>query len=136
MKKCNNCGVCPYVKQAKPVQAIASKFKVDITSSVDCSSSNIIYLLGCKKCPQQYIGESERKLRERFLEHKGYANNKNTSKSTGAHFNLKGHSSSDMEITIVEKIFSQDPQFRKQREKMFIQKFNTRYRGLNKLNGG
>ena len=86
--------------------------------------------------PPIYIGESERKLRDRFIEHKGYVNNKITSKSTGAHFNLKGHSSSDMEIMIIEKIFNNDPQFRKQREKMFIQKFNTRYRGLNKLNGG
>ena len=89
MKKCNNCGVCPYVKQTKTVQATATQFKLDINSSVDCSSSNMIYLLGCKKCPQQYIGESERKLRDRFIEHKGYVNNKNTSKSTEAHFNLK-----------------------------------------------
>ena len=136
MKKCNNCGVCPYVKQTKTVQATATQFKLDINSRVDCSSSNIIYLLGYKKCPQQYIGESERKLRDRFIEHKGYVNNKITSKSTGAHFNLKGHSSSDMEIMIIEKIFNNDPQFRKQREKMFIQKFNTKFRGLNKLNGG
>ena len=109
---------------------------MEINSSVDCSTSNIIYLLGCKKCPQQYIGESERMLRERFSEHKGYVNTRNMSKSTGAHFNLRGHCTSDMEITIIEKIFSQDPQFRKQREKMYIQKFNTRYKGLNKSNGG
>ena len=75
-------------------------------------------------------------LRERFSEHRGYVNTKNLSKTTGAHFNEKGHSISDMEITVIEKLFSEDPQFRKQREKMFIQKFNTRYRGLNKMNGG
>ena len=86
--------------------------------------------------PPIYIGESERKLRDRFIEQKGYVKNKITSKCTGAHFNLKGHSSRDMEIMIIEKIFNNDPQFRKQREKMFIQKFNTKFRGLNKLNGG
>ena len=136
MKKCNNCSVCPYVKQAKTVQATASKFKVDINSSVDCSSSNIIYLLGCKKCPQQYIGETERSLKDRFGEHKGYVNNNNQIKTTGVHFNTKGHSVSDMLITVVEKVYNQDPQFRKQREKLYIQKFNTRYKGLNKMNGG
>ena len=34
------------------------------------------------------------------------------------------------------KIFSQDRQFRKQREKMFINKFNTRYKGINRNTGG
>ena len=52
------------------------------------------------------------------------------------HFNQKGHSVSNMQITIIEKVYNQDPQFRKQREKMFIQKFNTKYKGLNKINGG
>ena len=136
MKKCLKCGVCPYIKEGKSVQATSTGYKVDINSSVDCSSQNIIYLLGCKKCPQQYIGETERMLKERFSEHRGYVNTKNLSKTTGAHFNEKGHSISDMEITIIEKLFTEDPQFRKQREKMFIQKFNTRYRGLNKMNGG
>ena len=75
-------------------------------------------------------------LKERFSEHRGYVSSKNLTKTTGVHFNEKGHSISDMEITIIEKLFTEDPQFRKQREKMYIQKFNTRYRGLNKMNGG
>ena len=93
-------------------------------------------MLGCKRCPQQYIGETDRSLKERFLEHKGYVNNRLVSKATGLHFNEKGHTISDMEVTVVEKIFNVDPQFRKQREKMFINKFNTNYRGINRSNGG
>ena len=84
----------------------------------------------------QYIGETERMLKDRFSEHKGYVNNNNISKTTGMHFNQKGHSVSNMQITIIEKVYNQDSQYRKQREKMFIQKFNTKYRGLNKMNGG
>ena len=118
------------------MQATATNYKTDINCSVDCSTSNVIYLLGCKKCPQQYIGETERSVKERFSEHKGYVKNNNHAKSTGAHFNSKGHSLSDMHITIVEKVFNQDIQFRKQREKLYIQKFNTRYKGLNRINGG
>ena len=63
-------------------------------------------------------------------------NNNNQSKAAGVHFNTKGHSVSDMQITVVEKIFSKDPMFRKQQEKLYIQKFNTRYKGLNRMNGG
>ena len=86
--------------------------------------------------PAIHCGESQRSIKERFLEHKGYVNNKNLSKATGSHFNQKGHKISDMEITILEKIFNPDPQFRKQREKMYINKFNTKYKGINRSNGG
>ena len=81
----------------------------------------------------QYIGESERTLRDRFSEHKGYVVNSKLTKATGEHFNLKGHKVSDMRITILEKIFSSDPAVRKEREKYYISKMNTKYKGLNKI---
>ena len=118
------------------MKATFSDYKKEVNSSVDCSTRNVVYLLGCSKCPMQYIGETERMLKDRFSEHKGYVNTKNQSKTTGMHFNQKGHSVSNMQITIIEKVYNQDPLFRKQRKKMFIQKFNTKYKGLNKINGG
>ena len=136
MKKCNKCSICPYIREGKTVNATATKVKIDINCSVDCSTKNVVYMIGCKKCPLQYIGETERMIKERFAEHRGYVNTKNESKTTGAHFNTRGHATSDMEITVIEKVFNQDAQFRKQREKLWIQKFNTRYRGLNRINGG
>ena len=136
MKKCNKCSVCPFIQEGKIVKATSTNFKVDINTNVDCSTTNVIYLLGCDKCPQQYIGETERMLKDRFLEHKGYANTNNKTKATGIHFNQKGHSVSNMKITVLEKVFNSNPQFRKQREKMYIQKFNTKYKGLNRNNGG
>ena len=97
-----------------------SNFTADINIAANCKTTNCIYLLGCKRCPQQYIGETDRSLKERFLEHKGYVNNHVVSKATGFHFNQKGHTISDMEVTVVEKIFNVDPQFRKQREKCLL----------------
>ena len=44
-------------------------------------------------------------IRERFAKHRGYVNTKNESKTIGAHFNTRGHSTSDMEITVLENIF-------------------------------
>ena len=55
------------------------------------------------------------------------------SKATGEHFNKKGHKVSDMQVTIIEKIFSTDPTIRKEREKFFINKMNSKYKGLNKI---
>ena len=75
-------------------------------------------------------------LKERFVEHRGYVRAQMKNKSTGRHFSEQGHSISDMTITVLEKIFNPDPQYRRQREKMWINKFNTRYRGLNQNSGG
>ena len=49
------------------------------------------------------------------------------------HFNQKGHKVSDMSVSVLEKIFSADPAVLKEREKYFIAKMNTRYKGLNKI---
>ena len=52
--------------------------------------------------------------------------------ATGSHLNSKGHCIIDMQVVILEKIRSPDEAYRKEREKMFINIFNTGYRGLNK----
>ena len=94
----------------------------------------MIYCISCKRCSEQYIGESERSLQERFSEHRGYVTNGNISKATGLHFNQRGHSVSDMSVTIIEKIYSNNQNFRKEREKMYINKMETKYKGMNRKN--
>ena len=78
-----------------------------------------------------YIEETDGTVQSRFSEHRGYVANQHLAKATGHHFNLPGHSIAEMEVTIPEKIFSLDAQFRKAREKMHIQNFNTKYKGMN-----
>ena len=58
--------------------------------------------------------------------------NKNLAKATGAHYNTPGHSISDVRVPLQEKVSSSDPLIRKEREELFIRKFNTKYMGLNK----
>ena len=132
MKKCNNCSICPFIDACSNVKSTSNNFTSDINTSVNCKSKNIIYCITCIKCRMQYVGESERSLQDRFSEHLGYVKNKHLTKATGGHYNLPGHTVSDMRVTIVEKIHSSDPLIRKQREELFIQKLNTKYKGLNK----
>ena len=131
MKKCHRCPICPFVKTGQILKSAQSDYKAEINQSVDCQTKNVVYLLGCKRCQTQYVGETNRSLQSRFSEHFGYVRNQQISKATGEHFNLKGHQISDMEISIVEKLHNTSDLFRKQREKMFIQKFNTKYKGMN-----
>ena len=59
--------------------------------------------------------------------------NQKVNKSTGQHFSGKGHTVSDMRVTILEKVFSLDAAVRKEREKYFITKMNTKYKGMNRI---
>ena len=52
--------------------------------------------------------------------------------ATGEHFNIPGHSLSDLTVTILERVKSTDDLYRKERGKYLIRKFNTYYRGLNR----
>ena len=133
MTKCRNCPICPFIMEGKTVKSTASKFSIDINKPVNCQSRNILYCIQCDRCRVQYIGESERTLQERFSEHKGYAQNNKSNKSTGEHFSQRGHRISDMKVTIIEKMFNSDPAFRKEREKFYIMKMNSKYKGLNKI---
>jgi hypothetical protein len=76
------------------------------------------------KCHDIYIGETERKLAERFREHLLLVNKQQISKSTVAqHFNLPNHSYTDMEVLGLCHI--KHDKYRKITEKRLIKKLGT-----------
>ena len=89
---------------------------------IECSKPN---------CKARYIGETERFLHDRLCEHIGDVRTKKLEKPVAKHFNQPGHSLSDMTATIIEKVKVNCVQYRKEREKYLIRKFNTFYGGLN-----
>ena len=132
MFKCKQiCKICPYVKTCKKVQATNSNAVVHIQKHHDCQNSNIIYLIQCKKCRwAQYIGETKKSLETRFSEHLSDVR-RNQDTATGKHFNLPGHSTSDMEVLVLEKIHQEDAFYRKEREHFHIQEWDVVRKGLN-----
>ena len=36
---------------------------------IDCNLKNVIYMIQCNRCHKQYIGETKRRLKDRFNEH-------------------------------------------------------------------
>ena len=136
MKKCKkSCLICPYILEGKHLKH--NNFRWNIISNVNCETFNAVYMLICTKerCigkEQFYIVETERTLKDRVCEHLGYINTKKTNQPAGYHFNLPGHSKQDMKVTILEKQYKSDPEYRKERESFLIRKFNTFRRGMNK----
>ena len=110
MRRCRFvCVTCPYVHPGKVLTATATNLRLEIQSEVDCQTSNLVYLINCNKCREQYIGQSGKTLAQRFRQHRGYVINKELDKATGAPFNLPGHTMVDMTVSVVEKISSGDP---------------------------
>ena len=136
MKKCNSCLACSYIKEGNTIVGKSysgQKFKWRIGRPLSCDSLNVIYILECDKdnCKQRYIGMTEN-FRERIYQHVGYVRNKNMTRATGEHFNLPGHAMKNMKFSILEQVKSQDPLYAREREKVFIRKFNSFHAGINK----
>ena len=134
MLKCGKaCTACPFINQRKTVK-INKNTIWKINNKYTCESFNIIYLIECNidNCKERYIGQSKLPLKFRLAQHRGYITNQVTSKSTGAHFNLPGHGVANLTITILEQAKKNSEEYRKEREKYLIRKFNTFNEGLNR----
>ena len=86
-------------------------------------------MIQCNRCNLQYIGETKRSLKNRFIEHRRTVNNPNSKSSpttAAKHFLLTpNHSSNDIQLIPIEKIFSNRDSVRKAREAHLILKAKT-----------
>ena len=133
MFKCNkSCSVCPFIKVQKFVKSTSNGKIVDLHKHHTCEDKNICYIIECKKCRLQYVGETDRTLKDRFLDHRGYVRREELEKATGLHFNLPGHQISDITISVLERINTNDSATRKQRESHWIEQLELYTKGINR----
>ena len=73
-----------------------------LRSQIDftCTSANVIYCITCTLCKKLYIGETGRRLGDRFREHLRDVekDDKDASKPVARHFNLPSHSKQHMAV--------------------------------------
>ena len=132
MHKCGkfSCKICSYVSTGKVIKATYTNASVQLSKSFDCQTTNVVYIVRCKRCNDQYIGQTKHTLEHRFKQHLGYV--ATNTQATGIHFNGPGHNVSDMTISVLEKVNRVDRSLREQRESHFIEEFNLKYKGMNK----
>ena len=131
------CQTCWHCKKATFHCNTRTGQKWRINHKIDCNTTNVIYKLTCKhkNCKHfVYIGETKRRLKDRFREHRGSIRNKLDS-AIGNHFNLPGHSIADLVVEGIEKVISKDPkrieELRKIRESYWINKYDAVRYGAN-----
>ena len=76
-------------------------------SKIDCNSCNLIYLITCKRCALQYVGETCQKLRERFKAHNAgilHPEKDNNCRILSEHFSKGPCQGATYTVKILEKL--------------------------------
>ena len=74
-----NCATCPYISDGLTNYTFSSTGETrPIKSNLTCETKNLIYMIQCNRCNLQYIGETKRRLKDRFNEHRRTIDNPNT----------------------------------------------------------
>ena len=110
----HNCTTCSHSVESTTFCAHHTGTNHNIQGHITCNTSNVIYIITCTKCNQQYLGDAERKLETRISEQlQNIVKNQNT--VVGTHFNSANHKSNHMQINAIESL-SNSTGYRKVKE--------------------
>lgn len=108
------CNCCLYIKETSEFISNHNDNVYDIQGKITCNSKNVLYLIECKRCGDQYIGETGQKLNVRLAHH---VSDIRLGKKTqvAEHFNLPGHNGElDLEVTAIYQVPDQDSKIKDQ----------------------
>ena len=81
----------------------------------------IVYLINCRRCGQQYVGETGQLLHRRIDSHRFNIMQRRTEESPLAeHFHDEGHTLADLSVMAIDQLYSHDPCLRKIWESRWI----------------
>ena len=127
------CGVCQHVTPRNTIKSTNSNFTYKIYGSLNCDSSNVIYLLECGTCDEQYVGQTETPFRLRFNNHRAHMKSI-PQLPLSRHMSKPGHSFDKLRVTFLQSGFKSNRD-REQKESYLIHKFNTIKAGINEHPG-
>ena len=69
---CGNrrCLVCPLLRHPNFVPSTVKETTHPVDTSLHCRSMGVIYLFTCCRCNKQYVGQTEKNMRQRLAKHK------------------------------------------------------------------
>ena len=132
--KCRNqqCGSCPQLSEKSHFSSYQTKHYFTINDIYSCDTTNCIYLLECKLCNKQYIGETHTTIRSRMKHHRNMYKTA-TNRPIYSHISNHQKDFSIFSITIIDRVT--DTTQRKQKEMYYINLLKTKIPfGLNVIN--
>ena len=126
------CKVCLSIQQTNTFVSSVTSRKYIIRQQIDCSTENVVYLLECKKCKIQYVGENKNELRLRFNQLKYSIRSNAVEFPVAAHFNKEGHTLEDISVVGIDHCHSWSDEKSKSKENFWILQLRTKQSsGLN-----
>ena len=102
----NKCRYCPIINRTGKLKSHSNNKTFNSMMKVDCQSSNLIYVITCKTCGIQYVGQTKNRLLTRFHGHfNDIDHNRDT--TVARHLNRSGTNSNikkEFGITIISFI--------------------------------
>ena len=65
----SSCSVCPFVDSCTTFSHQSANLCFPIISRITCNTTDVIYLVTCRVCRAQYVGQTRRPLKTRILQH-------------------------------------------------------------------
>ena len=119
---CNSrqCKCCKEIETCNIFKSNNTGRQYNIKAAITCKSKSLVYLISCRKCGLQYIGETENPLHIRMNGHRSDIRTKKLDKPVAVHFCQPDHSAEDLEVRGIEKINVNNTGRRKYRESYWI----------------
>ena len=129
----NRCKTCPILKTTNVFISKATGERFTIKIHATCKTNNIVYLIECRRCGLQYVGESGQPLHKRMNGHRFDVTHGRVEESpVAAHFRSAGHSEADLSVCVIDRLWTDDVIRRKNRESRWIRTLGTLWpRGMN-----
>lgn len=121
----SRCNTCAHTNASPTINTPGGH--LTINSKYTCTSYNLVYFIKCRTCNKVYIGETGRRLGDRFKEHLR-SSLTNNDLPVGRHFASPGHVSTDMLVSVIRS-GSRNTQDRRRFEAMIIFKHKTLHPG-------
>ena len=101
---------------------------ITLRQHTTCKTSNVIYIIECSKCNEQYVGETGHPVHHRGNQHRNDIQRGHKNIPSVRHFKKCGVE--NLKLTVLEKVRSQNQEIRKARESYWILRLNP---AINKL---
>ena len=96
-----------------------------------CQSENVVYSITCRRCGSLYIGETGRRLRERFGEHLRSIRNNPPGFPVAEHFNSASNSLNDIMVCGLKRCSGDNTRPKKQEIRLIFELRTLKPNGLN-----
>ncbi len=125
------CATCQHFNNENYFKSTTTRKCYKIRHPFTCSSNNVIYLITCNKCKKQYVGKTNKSLRERINHHRASIRMKQI-RYINVHFNFPDHNLSNLTVQAIDTTSADKLA---QLEKYWINTLQTQKpKGLNYIN--